>query len=776
MTLEEVLKAAGFENVPGAKEGKIPFNYLNSFKIQQLFQYMDLGDGIVVRPLSFPDSATVRVLVNDPVESVADSSKTGSSSANTMYSEINFNKGWIELNALLYAYGRMNVKNLEDLTQIKTRYSRITDFIGRLKYINKYFPSIGRDLRNLLFDLDKVQEDFPQYTDDEGHSGLGEIWKAHFFENTKYNSIHVCDESGNIFNLEEILYERLFKGNSYYEQKQLKYFKWISDYERRSTNSLSIKYNNKVLQKYSELIQFLDEMHKFTGESNKNSVILKAIKNPLNTISKFLNQKLGFSLSPEFISEHHLSHIFKLINYENTKGQAQLHEMELIHQIWLYCVSKFSSMDDYHSDIENILSMKTQATKIRDEYFAHSEEGWEHYVPPTTLDTAKLIIGAKKSSLSASYIQYGKPFLKGQDSKPEVFITSDMLTVRLPDGTEKYAMVATYEDGVRLPFSLFEPQYTIYGLWDPTINQFVTFTDSVSAAEDQIKENPNGLIWQRVDWLTVSNSIRIVEEGNNRKIVFVQPEFLFFSYDGGSKQDYYNSLCERSGINLLNELTTIHIHTNPTAFSEGFKNFFNNKENLPEWIEYNPNAKYNDDDSISNYFISITPKQEPLFFRMRNDPQNIGLSVREVIIKGAEWLRQERIAHRYKTLYYGFEQRNLGDLLKRFGVIGEYKSYWIPTLDADGNIQFDEIKKKILEKIETPDLDPAVAPFQKNRQKVYRTYLANYENIRAYYIEEFKALYGFSDADDLVNILEYRIFMQEFEAFISKLRAFVEAS
>ncbi|MCF2139888.1 MAG: hypothetical protein K9W44_07530 [Candidatus Lokiarchaeota archaeon] len=163
---------------------------------------------------------------------------------------------------------------------------------------------------------------------------------------------------------------------------------------------------------------------------------------------------------------------------------------------------------------------------------------------------------------------------------------------------------------------------------------------------------------------------------------------------------------------------------------------------------------------------------------MRNDPQNIGLSVREVIIKGAEWLRQERMARRSKTLYYGYDQQILGNLLKRFGVIGETDSYnrWIPTLDADGHIQFDKIKKKILEKIETPNLDPAVAPFQKNRQKVYRTYLANYENIRAYYIEEFKAFYGFSDESDLVNIPEYCIFMQEFEAFISKLRAFVEAS
>ncbi|MCF2140833.1 MAG: hypothetical protein K9W44_12325 [Candidatus Lokiarchaeota archaeon] len=756
MSLEQILKELGFENVNGVKDSKIPLGLVKNPKIQMMFLPIKIGEQYY-QIFSYPNTQTVKILINNKVESA----KTIEGEDTPLYTYINWRKGLFEIRLLSFAFQKIAKNHIAGIRQYYKNkrnakgwnYNNgLQKIRGKLKNIYKNVPDIAEQLRDLFFDFNALDKDFPK---------LGDTLKEHFFDES-LEGIIIHDDSGTTIGYLDVLLKELFDND-----KNHKYWRIAS----KNIKTDRLIWNKEIINQIEYIIKKIIDISQDAGGYSKQKISV----NPggaADYLTQFLQKRLGYSEYLQYIKKK------RLIRVNNLNSATQIHEWELLQVAWLSLASLFHNIDSLRSTLDYLIENNIRKGEKNDEYIEKYlnekvVDDHHYYVPPSALPDPIIIIGAKKNAFIANFIQFGKAKSELIGSGREVLIFGSMVgqIQNDEDHTIKFFQLSTpISDAIKdivpttpSPYSMIIPQFSM-DMWDPVNEEYYKTKDS--------KIN-NGIERFVMDFLVFENMLNLLGTA------------------GGAVNWRYPGIY---GVGMHGvEDTNIEYYTEKarkvwTAFQNGLSmiNIFENQRGMDKFTEMMGEKIGGDVTKM----VLIELEDGRAFFNLRNLAEFQGSSIRDVVAVLAKWVYEQYTLHssehdlkdlnlKKKRFYndikllmkaksgtrnaYIATWNRIEGIIKAFGVKGETITikineeesieYFVPTLDENGNIQFDSRLDRWYSQIENP-----VSIFNSNSQLLMLqqcfAYYLKYKNEMRLYYEEYADESAMNSFDAYLDAIE----------------------
>ncbi|MCF2140291.1 MAG: hypothetical protein K9W44_09585 [Candidatus Lokiarchaeota archaeon] len=759
MSLEQILKELGFENVNGVKDSKIPLGLIKNPKIQMLFLPIKIGEQYY-QIFSYPKSQTVRILVNNKVESA----KTIEGENTPIYTNINWRKGMFEIRLLSFAFQKIAEDNIAGVRSFYKNRKNVRGWNFKsglqkirttLKNIYKNVPDIAEQLRDLFIDFNALNKDLP---------GIGTELKEHFFDES-LEGVIVYDDSGKSIGYLDVLLKELFDND-----ETRKYWRTA-----RKKKDRTLEWNSGVINQIEYILNKIIEISQDAGGFTDNKISVN-LGGAADYLTQFLQKKLGYSEYLQFIKDTRL----KSVN--NLKSGTQIHEWELLQAAWLSLASLFSSIEALHSTIDYLLENNIRKGEKNDEYIEKYLkekviDDHHYYVPPSALPDPIIIIGAKKNAFIANFIQFGMAKSEVIGSGLEVLVFGSMVGQIQNDEahTIKFFQLGTpISDEIKdivpttpSPYSMIIPQFSM-DMWDPVNEEYY---------KTNRPDINNGIERFVMDFLVFENMLNLLgAEGG--AVNWRYPGIYGVGMHGADAIDteYYTEKARKVWTAFQNGLSMINI--------------FNNQDGINTFTKMMKSPEIGGD---ASKMVLIELEDCRAFFNLRNLAQFQGSGIRDSVSVLAKWVYEQYTLHsseqdlkdsnlKKKKFFndikllmkskngvsnaYIATWKRLEGIIKAFGVKGETITikinedesieYFVPTLDENGNIQFDSRLDRWYAQIENP-----VSIFNSNSQllmlKQCFAYFLKYKNEMRLYYEKY--------ADESA--------MNSFDAYLDAIEGFV---
>ncbi|MCF2141134.1 MAG: hypothetical protein K9W44_13830 [Candidatus Lokiarchaeota archaeon] len=492
-------------------------------------------------------------------------------------------------------------------------------------------------------------------------------------------------------------------------------------------------------------------------------------------LTQFLQKRLGYSEYLQFIKDKRLGSV------NNLNSATQIHEWELMHAAWISLASLFTNIEALRSTIDYLIENKLEypnQDRVKNYLSEKVVDDHHYYVPPSALPDPIIIIGAKKNALIANFVQFGMAKSEGIGSGREVLVFGSMVGQIQNDEahTIKFFQLGTpISDEIKdivpttpSPYSMIIPQFSM-DLWDPVNEEYY---------KTNRPDINNGIERFVMDFLVFENMLNLI--GADGSAVNWRYPGIYGVGMHGVKADnieYYTEKARKVWTAFQNGLSMINI--------------FENQKGMDKFIEMMKSPEINGD---AAKMVLIELEDCRAFFNLRNLAEFQGSSIRDSVSMLAKWVYEQYTLHsseqdlkdsylKKKRFYndiklmmkekggtrnaYIATWNRLEGIIKAFGVKGETitikisdkKSieYFVPTLDENGNIQFESRLDRWYAQIENP-----VSIFNSNPQllmlKQCFAYYLKYKNEMRLYYEEY--------ADESA--------MNNFDAYLDAIEGFVE--
>ncbi|MCF2139693.1 MAG: hypothetical protein K9W44_06535 [Candidatus Lokiarchaeota archaeon] len=485
-----------------------------------------------------------------------------------------------------------------------------------------------------------------------------------------------------------------------------------------------------------------------------------------------MQKRLGYSEYLQYIEKKRLN------NIDSSLVSPQIHEWELEQAVWLSLASHFTNIEALRSTIDYLIENNIRKGEKNDEYIEKYlkekvVDDHHYYVPPSALPDPVIIIGAKKNAFIANFIQFGMIKSEVIGSGREVLVFGSMVGQIQNDKahTIKFFQLGTpISDAVKdivpttpSPYSMIIPQFSI-DLWDPVNEEYY---------KTNRPDINNGIERFVMDFLVFENMLNLLgAEGG--AVNWRYPGIYGVGMHGKKETntEYYTKKARKVWTAFQNGLSMINI--------------FNNQESINTFTKMMKNKIGGD----ASKMVLIELEDCRAFFNLRNLAEFQGSSIRDSVSVLAKWVYEQYTLHsseqdlkdsnlKMKSFYndiklmmkarggggnaYIATWNRIEGIIKAFGVKGETitikiskdKSieYFVPTLDENGNIQFDSRLDRWYAQIENP-----VGIFNSNSQllmlKQCFAYYLKYKNEMRLYYEEYADESAMNNFDAYLDAIE----------------------
>ncbi|MCF2139501.1 MAG: hypothetical protein K9W44_05545 [Candidatus Lokiarchaeota archaeon] len=491
-------------------------------------------------------------------------------------------------------------------------------------------------------------------------------------------------------------------------------------------------------------------------------------------LTQFLQKRLGYSEYLQFIKD------IRLIDVNNLKSGTQIHEWELLQAAWISLASLFTNIEALRSTIDYLIKNNIAKAKKNDNYVKKYlkekvVDDHHYYVPPSAIPDPVIIIGAKKNAIIANFIQFGMAKSEVIGSGREVLVFGSMVGQIQNDEEHKikfFQLGTPISDAVKdivpttlSPYSMIIPQFSM-DMWDPVNEEYY---------KTNRPDINNGIERFVMDFLVFENMLNLL------------------GADGGAVNWRYPGIY---GVGMHGvEDTNIEYYTEKvrkvwTAFQNGLSmiNIFENQDGINTFTKMMKSPEIGGD---ASKMVLIELEDCRAFFNLRNLVDFQGSSIRDSVSVLAKWVYEQYTLHsseqdlkdsylKKKKFYndiklmmesshdstrnaYIATWNRIEGIIKAFGIKGETitikiskkKSieYFVPTLDENGNIQFDSRLDRWYAQIENP-----VSIFNSNSQlmmlKQCFAYYLKYKNEMRLYYEEYSDESAMNNFDAYLDAIE----------------------
>ncbi|MCF2141123.1 MAG: hypothetical protein K9W44_13775 [Candidatus Lokiarchaeota archaeon] len=446
---------------------------------------------------------------------------------------------------------------------------------------------------------------------------------------------------------------------------------------------------------------------------------------------------------------------------------------------WISLASLFTNIEAFRSTIDYLVQNNLEfpdQDRVKNYLSEKVVDDHHYYVPPSALPDPVIIIGAKKNAFIANFIQFGMAKSEVIGSGREVLVFGSMVGQIQNDEEHKikfFQLGTPISDAVKdivpttpSPYSMIIPQFSI-DLWDPVKREYY---------KTNRPDINNGIERFVMDFLVFENMLNLIG-ADGSAVNWRYPGIYGVGMHGADAEDieYYTEKARKVWTAFQNGLSMINIFEN----QDGINTF---TDMMKEKIG---------GDAAKMVLIELEDCRA--FFNLRNLAEFQGSSIRDVVAVLAKWVYEQYTLHsseqdlkdsnlKKKRFYndiklmmkgkggvsnaYIATWNRLEGIIKAFGVKGETitiiisdkKSieYFVPTLDENGNIQFDSRLDRWYAQIENP-----VSIFNSNSQLLMLqqcfAYFLKYKNEMRLYYEEY--------ADESA--------MNSFDAYLESIEGFV---
>ncbi|MCF2138667.1 MAG: hypothetical protein K9W44_01265 [Candidatus Lokiarchaeota archaeon] len=448
----------------------------------------------------------------------------------------------------------------------------------------------------------------------------------------------------------------------------------------------------------------------------------------------------------------------------------------LMHAAWISLASLFTNIEALRSTIDYLIKNKLEylnQDRVKNYLSEKVIDDHHYYMPPSALPDPIIIIGAKKIAFIANFIQFGMIKSEVIDSGREVLVFESMAgqIQNDKDHTIKFFQLGTpISDAVKdivpttpSPYSMIIPQFSM-DLWDPVKREYY------KTNEPDIN---NGIERFVMDFLVFENMLNLFG-ADGSAVNWRYPGIYGVGMHGADAEDieYYTKKTRKIWTAFQNGLSMINI----LGTYEAIKTF---SDIMRDEIHGHPEK-----------MVLIELEDARAFFNLRNLAEFQGSSIRDSVSVLAKWVYEQYTLHsseqdlkdsylKKKRFYNDIKlmmkskggNRNayiatwnrLEGIIKAFGVKGEIKTYktndgklieyFVPTLDENGNIQFDSRLDRWYAQIENP-----VSIFNSNSQlmmlKQCFAYYLKYKNEMRLYYEEYADESAMNNFDAYLDAIE----------------------
>ncbi|MCF2140725.1 MAG: hypothetical protein K9W44_11780 [Candidatus Lokiarchaeota archaeon] len=677
-----------------------------------------------------------------------ESAKSLEGESTPLYTNINWRKGIFEIRLLSFAFQKIAKNHIAGIRKYYKNGKNANAWNYKfglqiirstLKNIYKNVPDIAEQLRDLFFDFNALDKDLP---------GAGTELREHFFDES-LDDLQYISEIKELFDAD----------------KTHKYWRTV-----RKKKDHTLRWNNGVINQIEYILYKISEISQDAGGFTDKKIAV----NPggaADYLTQFLQKRLGYSEYLQFIKESKLYSIGSLLS------SSQIHEWELMQAAWISLASLFTNIEAFRSTIDYLVQNKLESPdqdRVKNYLSEKVVDDHHYYVPPSALPDPIIIIGAKKNAFIANFIQFGMAKSEMIGSGREVLVFGSMVGQIQNDEEHKikfFQLGTPISDAVKdivpttpSPYSMIIPQFSM-DLWDPVNEEYY------KTNEPKIN---NGIERFVMDFLVFENMLNLIG-ADGSAVNWRYPGIYGVGMHGveDTNIEYYTEKSRKVWTTFQNGLSMINI--------------FENHKGMDKFTEM-MGEKIGGD---ATKMVLIELEDGRAFFNLRNLAQFQGSSIRDSVSMLARWVYEQYTLHsseqdlkdsnlKKKRFYNDIKlmmesshgsNRNayiatwnrIEGIIKAFGVKGETitikiskdKSieYFVPTLDENGNIQFDSRLDQWYAQIENP-----VSIFNSNSQllmlKQCFAYYLKYKNEMRLYYEEYADESAMNNFDAYLDAIE----------------------